>query len=180
MPFLPTFAGESNLMAVLMHNPERGQPLMAFTREVMRGESAFSPAERELIFAFVSGLNACAYCFGQHGHAARLLGIDDGVIDKLLDDIESAPVDGRMKPVLAYVRTMTQTPSRVTQADVDAVLAAGWDDTAVLDAGFVAALANLMNRLVDGNGLAMDQAGLEQIGVMIAQGGYRPKGPVAG
>ncbi|NET05043.1 MAG: hypothetical protein F6K09_11890 [Merismopedia sp. SIO2A8] len=32
----------------------------------MRGESALSAGERELITAYVSGLNACNYCYGSH------------------------------------------------------------------------------------------------------------------
>jgi hypothetical protein len=76
----------------------------------------------------------------------------------LLDevDVDAAPVDARMKPVLRYVRKLTQTPSRMTPRDAEAVFAAGWDERALHDAVSVCALFNLMNRLVEGLGIEAD------------------------
>jgi alkylhydroperoxidase family enzyme len=73
----------------------------------------------------------------------------------LLDDIDTAPVDERLKPVLRYLGKLTLTPSRMTTADAEAVFAAGWDDRALHDAVSVCALFNLMNRLVDGLGVTV-------------------------
>ncbi|WP_255431655.1 carboxymuconolactone decarboxylase family protein [Ruegeria sp. THAF57] len=42
---------------------------------VMRGESELSASERELIAAYVSGLNACSYCHEAHTVFARAYGI---------------------------------------------------------------------------------------------------------
>jgi uncharacterized protein YciW len=52
-------------------------------------------------------------------------GIEDGLLDRLLDDLESAPIEQRLKPLLAFVRKLTLTPAQITQADADAVFAAG-------------------------------------------------------
>jgi hypothetical protein len=43
-------------------------------------------------------------------------------------------VSERLKPVLAYIRKLTLTPTKMAQTDVDAVFAAGWDERAVYDA----------------------------------------------
>ena len=75
--------------------------LMAFNHIIMRGPSPFTEGERELIAAYVSGLNACTYCHGVHTATAEAFGIAEGVLTQLLDDVERAPVDDRMKPVLA-------------------------------------------------------------------------------
>ena len=37
----------------------------------MRGPSAFTPGERELMGAYVSRLNSCTYCYSSHSEAAR-------------------------------------------------------------------------------------------------------------
>ncbi len=55
--------------------------------------------------------------------------------------------------MFAYVRKLTLTPSRITQADADAVFAVGWDEEALHHAVSVCALFNMMNRLVDGLGI---------------------------
>jgi hypothetical protein len=49
------------------------------------------------------------------------------------------------------VRKLMLTPSRMTQADADAVFAAGWSESALQDAIAVTARAAFMQRLVEGH-----------------------------
>ena len=119
----------------------------------MRGPSAFSPGQRELIAAYVSGVNACTYCLGGHVAAAEAFGVEIGLFEQLMDDVDSAGVDERLKPVLMFVKKLTLTPALMTQADADAVFAAGWDEKALHDAIVVCCMFNFMNRLVDGHGI---------------------------
>jgi uncharacterized peroxidase-related enzyme len=127
--------------------------LQPYADRLMRGPSPLTPAERELIAAYVSAVNSCGYCFGSHSLVARGFGIDERVLAGLVDDVERAPIDARLKPILRYVRKLTQTPARMTQADADAIYDAGWNDEAFLHAVAVCAYFNNMNRLVDGCGL---------------------------
>jgi hypothetical protein len=73
----------------------------------------------------VSGVNSCRYCHGAHSLVAHAFGIDEAVLAKSLDDIGVAPIDGRLKPILRYVRKLTETPSWMTAADAAAVYDAG-------------------------------------------------------
>jgi uncharacterized peroxidase-related enzyme len=119
----------------------------------MRGPSPLTPDEREFIAAFVSGVNSCRYCHGAHSLVARAFGVDEAVLANSLDDIDVAPIDARLKPILRYVRKLTETPSRMTTADAAAVYDAGWNDEALLHAIAVCAYFNNMNRLVEGTGI---------------------------
>lgn len=65
----------------------------------------------------------------------------------------TAPVAGPVKPLLRYGRKLTLTPAKMTPADAQAVLAAGWPEQALHDAVAVCGLFNLMNRLVEGLGI---------------------------
>jgi AhpD family alkylhydroperoxidase len=116
--------------------------------------SPFTPGERELIAAYVSGLNGCRFCFNVHSRVACGLGIDKEVFATLTDD--SQPVAARMQPVLRYARKLTETPTLLTPQDAAAVYDAGWDDTALVHAIAVCAYFNMMNRLVEGTGIAGD------------------------
>jgi uncharacterized peroxidase-related enzyme len=129
------------------------ETLRPYGHRLMRGPSPLTPGERELIAAFVSGVNSCRYCHGAHSLVARAFGVDEAVLAKSLTDVDLAPIDGRLKPILRYVRKLTETPSRMTAADAAAVYDTGWNDEALLHAIAVCAYFNNMNRLVEGAGI---------------------------
>lgn len=150
----PSLPPEPLLGDVLQAFPAGAAQLMGFADVVLSGPSDLSVGERELIAAYVSGLNACAFCLGAHSFIARAHGVAPQLIDALLSDPDSAEVDDRLRPILAYVRKLTEAPSRMTEADAQAVYAAGWSEQALFDAIQVCGLFNLMNRIVEGTGVA--------------------------
>jgi uncharacterized peroxidase-related enzyme len=158
VPFLPSLPDNAAVLDVMKAFPESSAPLLDYHEVVLRGPSALTVGERELIAAYVSGLNSCHYCHGVHSAVAEAFGIEAGVLTALLADVESAPVRDELKPLFAYVRKLTQTPSRMVPEDADAVFAAGWEEKALFDAVSVCALFNFMNRLVEGMGLRADDA----------------------
>ncbi|MFE9611443.1 carboxymuconolactone decarboxylase family protein [Streptomyces sp. NPDC006012] len=153
MAFLPVLPADATVLDVLKTFPEPAGPLVDYHQVVLRGPSELTVAERELIAAFVSALNSCRYCRGVHEAVAERFGIEHGVLAALLADLATAPVRDAMKPLFAYVRKLTVTPGRMTAADAEAVLAAGWQERTLYDAVSVCALFNLMNRIVEGLGV---------------------------
>ena len=79
-------------------------------------------------------------------------GIERGVVERLIENPDTAPVEPRLKPLLAFVRKLMVTPGAMAQADADAVLVAGWSEQALQDAIAVTARAAFMQRLVEGHG----------------------------
>lgn len=153
MPFVHDYPEEADPVYVYKRYPEWSEPWSKVQNAVMRGPSSLSPAERELIAAFVSGLNACQYCHGGHVFMAEALGVEPDLIADLLDDVDKADVDEKLKPILRYAHKLTLTPGRMIQADADAIFDAGWDERAFQDVIMVCAMFNFMNRLVDGFGI---------------------------
>jgi AhpD family alkylhydroperoxidase len=105
MTYLRSLPSQAVLRDVFAAFPRTSRPLLDYHQALLRGPSPFSVAERELIAAYVSGLNACDYCHGVHTATAQAFGVDQGLVVALLDDVDAAPVDARMKPVLRYVRS---------------------------------------------------------------------------
>ncbi|HKN56247.1 MAG TPA: peroxidase, partial [Amycolatopsis sp.] len=62
--------------------------------------------------------------------------------------------------------------SRMTEADAEAVFAAGWDESALHTAVLVCALFNFMNRMVEGLGIRADESYALTSGARLAKGGY--------
>ena len=172
MAYLQSLPERAVLRDVFAAFPHTSRPLLDYHQALLRGPSPFSVAERELLAAYVSGLNACGYCHGVHSATARAFGVDEGLVAGLLDDVDAAPVDQRMRPVLAYVGKLTRTPSRMTAADAEAVFAAGWDERALHDAVSVCALFNLMNRLVEGLGIEAGEDYFRVAAERLASQGY--------
>lgn len=172
MSYLGSLPTDATLLQVFQRFPAPASKLLDLHELIMRAPSAFDAGERELIAAYVSGVNDCGYCHGVHTVTAEAFGVPEGLLAAALDDLASAPVDERMKPVLAYVGKLTRTPSRVTEEDAEAVFAAGWDEAALHDAVLVCALFNFMNRMVEGLGIRADAAYAKTSGVRLKEGGY--------
>lgn len=145
---------ESPVLAdVFKRFPQGVWQLCEFHDVRLRGNSPLSVAERELIAAYVSGLNACNFCFNAHSNIAAMYGVDTGLYEKLMADPTQADIDAKLLPLLAYVKKLTEAPSKVTAKDAEAVYAAGWDEQALFDAVTVCALFNFMNRIIEGTGV---------------------------
>jgi len=172
MSYLPSLPHDATLLAVLRAYPAAAGPLLDYHEVLLRGPSPLSVAERELIAAYVSGLNACDYCHGIHTATAEGFGVAEGTLTALLADVDTAPVGEPMKPLLRYVAKLTLTPAKVIGADVAAILEAGWDERAVHDAAAVCGLFNLMNRLVNGLGVSADADYYALSARRLADGGY--------
>lgn len=154
MPFLPSLPEQTNLSDVFKAFPRGFRPLMEFHDEILRGPSPLSIGERELIAAYVSGLNKCRFCVNAHTTYAIFYGVDESLFDPLLADIASSGVADNMKPILEYARAITLDLTSVSAAHTEAILAAGWPEAAVHDAAAVTALFNYMNRMIHAMGVA--------------------------
>lgn len=158
MPLFPSLPENPHLADVFKAFPEQVKPLLEYHDALLRGDSPLTVAERELIAAFVSGLNACDFCFGAHKIYAHVFGIEEWLVDALVADIDRAPVDEKLKPLLRYVAKLKDLPPRLTEGDAQSVYVAGWSERALYDAVQVAALFNFMNRIIEGTGVTFDYA----------------------
>ena len=174
MAFLSGISEEDPVAGIFNWNMAAGRTISQWHEVVMRGESPLSVSERELLGAYTSALNACPLCYGVHKLVAESYGIEAGVIEALVDGIEAAPVAEKIKPLLAFVRKLNDTPAQMTQADADTVFAAGWSERALHDAIDICAMFNYMNRVVLGHGGDQGDIAkhLDSLAKVLIDGGY--------
>lgn len=172
MTHFPSLDPTMGLLAAMRLNPAASRLLIAYHTEIMRGSSALSEAERELIAAFVSGLNACRYCYGVHAATAEAFGIEPDVLERLIEDPAAEAAPAKLRPLLALARKLTLEQARLTNSDVAAALEAGWDERAVHDAINVIALFNFMNRYAHGHGVTLADDVLAERGRRLQSQGY--------
>jgi len=158
MPFLKHLDDLSDITDITWNDRKRLGPLDKASQNIMRGKSSFTSAQKEVFAAFVSGLNACSFCYGSHAEVAKNFGIPKDAIEALLEDIESAPIATSEKPLFQYLKKLTLSPSKLVQEDVDKIFHAGWSEQDLQDLILIGCLFNFYNRLLDGHGIKGNQA----------------------
>ncbi|MBM3607431.1 MAG: peroxidase-related enzyme [Alphaproteobacteria bacterium] len=156
MPFFPSLPASAGIGQLWSLNPSIRKPMNDLGQAIMRAESPLSPEQREFIAAFVSALNKCDYCYKGHVEMAANLGAARDEIDAAAANLDTAPIANDWRDLLRFLRKLTLEPSQMTQADADAVYAAGWNERALHDAILVCCRFNFMNRLSLGHGLDPD------------------------
>jgi len=165
---------EEGVAAIMRRYPAQAVPMMELSELLLReGECEFSSEQRELIAAYASGINNCTYCYNTHKATAEAFGVDKQLLDAMVSDLETSAVDEKLKPVLRFVAKLTKSPSRMVQADVDAIFKAGWDEDCFHFAVMICGLFNMMNRLLDGYGVKSTAEFRLSRGKMLAESGYR-------
>lgn len=170
---LKTLPADGKVYDVFAWRPEMFAPFTEACEQIMRGPSALSPADRELLGTYVSGLNDCPYCHDVHNEAVKAYGIDGKLSTRLRENLEKGGIEPRLKPIFALAKKMTEGAYRVTDADFGAARDAGWDDKAIMDAVAVVCLFNFMNRLVSTLGIEADEEYLAVAGPRIRDAGYK-------
>ena len=137
----------------------------------MRGKSSFTSAQKEVFAAFVSGLNACSFCYGSHAAVADHFGIPAKTIEALIEDIDNAPIASNEKPLFHSV-TLILSPSKLIQEDADKIFREGWSEQDLQDLILNDFFINFYNRLLDGYGIKGNQAIYEFGGAHLYKNGY--------
>lgn len=172
MPFLTYLKGDG-LGEVLDREQERYAGFMLMGQQIMIEDAEIPTPDRELIAAYVSALNGCSFCFGTHEAIAKAFGADPEVLATIIADPDSDVVPPKLSALLVYARKLTETPSRLTQADADRVTAVGWSEQALSDLVAVVAYFAMANRLADGHGIeGLDKAGNQSVANFVKENGY--------
>jgi len=144
-----------------------------FTHEAMRGPSAWSAGDRELMAAYVSTVNGSAFCVGAHTATASQAYQDRPRVAAVLTDLESAPVEEPLRATLRMLGKLT-ADGKVSVEDVRQVLAAGVSPRQVEDALAVCAAFNTTGRLADAFGFeVLSPEGFEAGAKYLLKRGYR-------
>jgi uncharacterized peroxidase-related enzyme len=150
----------SELWQVQGLDPRGLETLHAHYRSLMGDPAPLSHAQAELIALVVSATNGCAYCVAHHGpplaHA-----VGDELARAVARDYREANLSARDRVLLDYAVALTCEPAERTALDVERLREYGFDDAAILRATEIAALYNLVNRVVSSLGVELE-AGLER------------------
>jgi uncharacterized peroxidase-related enzyme len=167
------FPGINGLMR---YRPETAAPLNALADVLLHApHPTLSPGERELIAAYVSGLNECTFCSSSHSaFAAAQLEGGMPLVQQVHIEPDTAEVSPKLRALLRIAAAVRRSGREVTAELTDVARAAGATDLEIHDTVLIAAAFCMFNRYVDGLGttLPRDPAVYEQSAQRIKRNGY--------
>jgi uncharacterized peroxidase-related enzyme len=150
-----------------------GTQAKKFTHEAMRGPSAWSVGDRELMAAYVSKVNGSAFCIGAHTATAGQAYQDGAKVQAVLANLESAPIQEPLRATLRMLGKLT-AEGEVSADDIREVLSAGVSPQQIEDALAVCVAFNTTDRLADAFGFEVLSAeGFEAGAKYLLKRGYR-------
>ncbi|GAB4460322.1 MAG: hypothetical protein OHK0029_24100 [Armatimonadaceae bacterium] len=91
-----------------------------------------------------------------HAEFLRLVTLDESLSEAIKQDWRAADLSEREKVMLNYVEKLTLKPVSIGRDDIEALHAAGFDDTAILQVNLIASWFNYINRVADGLGVGRE------------------------
>lgn len=125
-----------------------GKHMKQFTQEAMRGSSAWSVGDRELMAAYVSKVNDSPFCIAAHTATAARAYQDEPRVAAVLADLDSAPINEGLRATLSMLGKLTREGT-VTADDIRAVLSTGVSPGQIEDALAVCFAFNTTDRLAN-------------------------------
>jgi uncharacterized peroxidase-related enzyme len=138
---------------LLAFRPDMTIHLGRFTHAVMYEPGPIGPSLRELIATYTSSLNECQFCMRSHAAVTAQLLNDAGLVQQVINDLDTAPIPDTEKALLRFVRKVTLDSCKITRDDMEPLYAHGWDDAAIYYAITVSALFNFYNRWINATGV---------------------------
>ena len=128
-----------------------GGPMSDVTQEAMRGPSAWSIGDRELMAAFIARTNQCEFCIKAHSAVAQRAYGDAKSVSAALSNLATADLSEPLRATLLMLGKLTREHT-VSDDDMRAVLAAGASRQQIDDALAVCFCFNVIGRLADAFG----------------------------
>src|SRR5262245_36158039 len=97
-----------------------------------------------------------SYYVAIHIELLRPLGIEKPLGRILATDYSRAPVGDKVQALFCFADKLTRQEADVCKADIDAVMAAGWNEAALFETVLDVSLMNFANRFAMGCGLVAD------------------------
>jgi len=135
-------------------HPPLLEHMMGLAQSMLFVDGALDRRHKEMISAFVSAQNNCAYCTDSHGFSFRVHGgsaeaLEAVVVCRLDSDAITPP----QRALLDFARKVTENSQAIRPADIEELRAAGWSDLQIAETIHLTALFACFNRVVNAFGL---------------------------
>lgn len=106
-------------------------------------KTRFTPIERNIVYLAIIYENECEYCMAGHSNLSRMAGVDPEHIAAVRDNRPLS--DSKLEALRRFAGLVTRRRGALSEADVNAFKAAGYDNQSVLDILVLAAAKLISN-----------------------------------
>ena len=148
MQVTPSNTKVSPYVRTLAHDPESYVARTKLFNAIMYAKGGLDRAERELGALVASAVNRCIYCASVHARRyVELSGREDVVEEIYMRGLEG-PFDAKTQAIVDFCRALSETPSRATKEQVQALRDHGMSKAEIVDLVHSAAIFGWANRLM--------------------------------
>ena len=135
-------------------HPPLLEHMMGLAQSMLFVDGALDRRHKEMLSAFVSAQNQCAYCIDSHGFQFRVQGGSPEALEAVMAcHLESEAITPPQRALLDFARKITQNSQTIARADIEALRVAGWSDLQIAETIHLTALFASFNRVVNAFGL---------------------------
>lgn len=141
------FGNVFNVFKGLANAPIALEAYIALERLIAAG--TLSPAEQETVRLTASQFNGCQYCLAAHSLTASMKGLSN---DEILGIRRGTPSDPKLAALVRFTQRVLETKGSVSDAEIEAVRAAGYADEHIAEVVTILAqktLSNYFNHIHD-------------------------------
>ena len=118
-----------NLFGVMAGSPQLLNAYLTVS-DIFSGTD-FSPVEQQVVLLAINHANDCHYCMAAHSTIAQMVKMPEDVLDALR---EGTPIaDAKLEALRVFAETMNEKRGWVSDADIEAFIAAGYTKQDVLN-----------------------------------------------
>ena len=148
-----------NVFLSLARRPAEWRAFFAYHDALMLKEASGNPhgsltkGEREMIVTATSAANQCLYCVVAHGAILRIYEKKPLVADQVAVNYRKADISPRQRAMLDFAMQVCLQSEQISEADIDALQAHGFDDEDAWDIAAITAFFGLSNRMASFSGM---------------------------
>jgi uncharacterized peroxidase-related enzyme len=117
-----------NLYRTMANSPAALDGYLSFRAALVRG--VLSSQLREQLALLIAAENHCEYCVSAHTFRGEKIGLSK---TELTDNQQAQSGDAKTTAALRFARAIMNAKGDVTDAELDAVRSAGWNDTEIAE-----------------------------------------------
>jgi uncharacterized peroxidase-related enzyme len=117
-------------------------------------ETALSYDIKEAIALLISKENGCKMCVDVHKGIAKMLGLSEEKIEKILQGVDAIDTDAKEKALLNFcIRAAQKDSYKILKEEIDALKDLGYSDVEIVEAVAITGYFNYINTLSNVFGL---------------------------